>query len=123
MAFLSHLGVRQHDVHKRISDTLMKSLVDEVQKASPGGGGKAGLLDLLKSCWMYATTIPELRPVLWAVLKQLGEVRCQERRRGKPLCAGDPPIDGRASLLACQTPTLAHSTALAICFRKRPGPC
>jgi hypothetical protein len=88
MTFLSHLGVRQHEVHKRISDTLMKALIDEVRKSGAGvggggGGGNSGtmssahkdrLLDLLKSCWMYATTIPELRPVLWAVLKQLGEV-------------------------------------------------
>jgi hypothetical protein len=83
MTFLSHLGVRQHEVHKRISDTLMKALVDEIRKSggnnSGGGSGVGGahrdrLLDLLKSCWMYATTIPELRPVLWAVLRQLGEV-------------------------------------------------
>jgi hypothetical protein len=82
MTFLSHLGVRQHEVHKRISDTLMKALVDEIRKSGNNSGGGSGmggahrdrLLDLLKSCWMYATTIPELRPVLWAVLRQLGEV-------------------------------------------------
>ena len=93
MTFLSHLGVRQHEVHKRISDTLMKALIDEIRKSGAGGGSsnnngggggsmssahKDRLLDLLKSCWMYATTIPELRPVLWAVLKQLGEVRFEK---------------------------------------------
>lgn len=71
MAFLSHLGVRQHEVHLRLSDTLLKLLQDEIRKSK----SQESLLELLKSCWVYATTIPELRPVLWAVLKRLGEVR------------------------------------------------
>jgi hypothetical protein len=69
MIFLSHLGVRQHEVHKRISDTLMKQLEGEIRKSS----SQDALLELLKSCWTYATTMLELRPVLWAVLKTLGE--------------------------------------------------
>jgi bromodomain-containing protein 7/9 len=31
------------------------------------------LLNLLKNCWHYATTVSEIRPILWAVLKQLGD--------------------------------------------------
>ena len=69
MVFLSHLGVSQHEVHKRVSDTLLKQLEDEIRKT----GSQEPLLELLKSCWSYATAQPELRPVLWAVLKQLGE--------------------------------------------------
>jgi hypothetical protein len=103
MTFLSHLGVWQHEVHKRISDTLMKALVDEIRKSgasgsgnnSGGGSGVGGsahrdrLLDLLKSCWMYATTIPELRPVLWAVLRQLGEVcTCAANSEDQRGCVG-----------------------------------
>jgi bromodomain-containing protein 7/9 len=68
LTFLSHLGVSQHEVHKRISDSLRTQLEDEIRKAQ----GKEPLLNLLQSCWPYATSIPELRPVLWAVLKQLG---------------------------------------------------
>jgi hypothetical protein len=68
LTFLSHLGVSQHEVHKRIADTLMRQLEGEIRKTQ----NEAPLLDLLKSCWIYAPTIPELRPVLWAVLKQLG---------------------------------------------------
>jgi hypothetical protein len=68
LLFLSHLGVGQHEVHKRIADSLQKQLEDEIRKTS----SQEPLLNLLKSCWPYATTLPELRPVLWAVLKQLG---------------------------------------------------
>ena len=69
MLFLSHLGVRQHEVHKRISDALMKQLETEIRKTQ----NTPALLELFKSCWAYAITLPELRPVLWAILKQLGE--------------------------------------------------
>jgi len=69
MTFLSRIGVTHHEVHKRISDTIMKQLEDEIRKAR----SKEKLLDLLSSCWVYSTTITELRPILWAVLKQLGE--------------------------------------------------
>jgi hypothetical protein len=68
MTFLSHLNVRQYDVHKRISDTLLKQLEEEIRNTS----SEEPLLELLKTCWFYATTIPELRPVLWAVLRKLG---------------------------------------------------
>jgi hypothetical protein len=68
MTFLSHLNVRQYDVHKRISDTLLKQLEEEIRNTT----AEEPLLDLLKTCWFYATTIPELRPVLWAVLRKLG---------------------------------------------------
>lgn len=68
MTFLSHLGVRQHEVHKRVSDALLHQLTEEIRKTA----AEEPLLDLLKACWAYATTIPELRPVVWSVLKQLG---------------------------------------------------
>jgi len=71
MLFLSHLGVTQYDVHKRISDTLLKELEDEIRNAQ----SQEPLLELLKSSWAYATKFPdsELRPVVLAVLKKLGE--------------------------------------------------
>jgi hypothetical protein len=68
LTFLSHFGVSQHEVHKRISDSLRTQLEDEIRKVQ----GKEPLLNLLRNCWPYATSIPELRPVLWTVLKQLG---------------------------------------------------
>lgn len=67
LTFLNHLGVAQFEVHKRISDRLLKQLEEEIRS-----GSKESLLELLNSCRMYATTMPELRPVVWAVLKQLG---------------------------------------------------
>lgn len=69
MTFLSHLGLTQFEVHKRISDTLLKQLEDEVRKTK----SEQPLLDLLKSCWPYVTILPELRPILWSVLKVLGD--------------------------------------------------
>jgi Bromodomain len=68
LMFLHHLGVSQHEVHKRVSDALRTSIEDEIRKMKE----TEPLLMLLKSCWPYSTTIPELRPVLWAVLRQLG---------------------------------------------------
>ena len=68
LMFLYHLGVSQHEVHKRIADALKGNLEDEIRKVK----GTEPLLILLRSCWQYSTTIPELRPVLWAVLRQLG---------------------------------------------------
>jgi hypothetical protein len=129
MAFLSHLGVRQHEVHKRISDTLMKSLIDEIQKANIGStshargnnsnnnNSKAGLLDLLKSCWMYATTIPDLRPVLWAVLKQLGEVRLPTRSAVFPL------LNTTFSRASRDDRALSSLLSELRYVRKLPGPC
>ena len=69
LMFLSHLGVSHYEVHKRIADTLLKQLEIEIRKTQ----SDAPLLDLLRSCWVYATTITELRPVLWTVLRQLGK--------------------------------------------------
>ena len=69
MMFVSHLGLTQHEIHKRISDSLLKQLEDEIRKTQ----SDKPLLDLLKNCWAYATVTPELRPVLWSTLKQLGE--------------------------------------------------
>lgn len=67
LVFLNHLGITQHQVHKRITTMLTTQLEDEIRKST----GEP-LLKLLKSCWPYSTTIPELRPVLHACLKQLG---------------------------------------------------
>ncbi|CAJ1943166.1 unnamed protein product [Cylindrotheca closterium] len=69
LVFLTHLGVSQYDVHKRIADTLQKQLEDEIRKVT----NQEALLHLLKNCWHYATTVPELRPILWGLLKQLGD--------------------------------------------------
>mmetsp|Transcript_26009 Transcript_26009/g.39937 ORF Transcript_26009/g.39937 Transcript_26009/m.39937 type:complete len:1041 (-) Transcript_26009:87-3209(-) len=69
LTFLSHLGVSQYEVHKRISDTLRSQLEDEIRNMR---GAEEPLQKLLQNCWPYATLVPELRPVLWAVLKQLG---------------------------------------------------
>eukprot|EP00980_Cylindrotheca_fusiformis_P006296 scaffold1352_cov144-Cylindrotheca_fusiformis.AAC.2 len=69
LVFLTHLGVSQYEVHKRISDSLQKELEDEIRKIN----NQEPLLSLLKTCWHYAATVPELRPILWAVLKQLGD--------------------------------------------------
>lgn len=68
LMFLYHLGVSQHEVHKRVADALRGSIEDEIRKVK----GVEPLLALLKTCWPFSTTIPELRPVLWAVLRQLG---------------------------------------------------
>ena len=68
LQFLFHLGVSQYEVHKRVADALRTQLENEIRKA-----GTESLLNLLRSCWQHSTTIPELRPVLWAVLKQLGD--------------------------------------------------
>lgn len=69
LLFLSHLGTTHHEVHKRLSDTLLRQLDDEIRKTR----SEQPLLDLLKSCWQYVTTVSELRPILWSVLKQLGD--------------------------------------------------
>jgi len=68
LKFLGHMGVKTYDVHKRIGDALHKQLENELRKVTSEGA----LLHLLKNCWNYATTLPEFRPILWAVLKQLG---------------------------------------------------
>ena len=69
LTFLSHLGVSQYEVHKRVADTLLKQLDIEIRKTN----SREPLLKLLDSCWKYSTAMIELRPVLWAVLKQLGK--------------------------------------------------
>jgi hypothetical protein len=68
LKFLSHLGVRQYEVHKRVSDSLLQQLCEDIRNTDQ----EEPLLDLLQACWVYSTTISELRPVLWALLKQLG---------------------------------------------------
>ena len=71
LSFLGHLGVTRFETHKRIADSLQKQLEEEIRKTS--AGSQQPLLNLLKNCWHPATTVPEFRPILWAVLKQLGE--------------------------------------------------
>eukprot|EP00531_Pseudo-nitzschia_arenysensis_P000761 CAMPEP_0116156306 /NCGR_PEP_ID=MMETSP0329-20121206/22763_1 /TAXON_ID=697910 /ORGANISM="Pseudo-nitzschia arenysensis, Strain B593" /LENGTH=962 /DNA_ID=CAMNT_0003653383 /DNA_START=90 /DNA_END=2978 /DNA_ORIENTATION=+ len=68
LKFLGHMGVSQYYVHKRIGDALQKQLENELRKVTSEGA----LLHLLKSCWPYAEKNAEFRPILWAVLKQLG---------------------------------------------------
>mmetsp|Transcript_14215 Transcript_14215/g.33090 ORF Transcript_14215/g.33090 Transcript_14215/m.33090 type:complete len:494 (-) Transcript_14215:1646-3127(-) len=68
LKFLGHMGVSQYDVHKRIGDALQKELESELRKVTSEGA----LLHLLQNCWPYATSNAEFRPILWAVLKQLG---------------------------------------------------
>jgi Bromodomain len=68
LTFLSHLGVSQYEAHKRISDALLKELEATIRQTT----ATEPLLQLLQSSWVYATTIPDVRPVVWAVLKQLG---------------------------------------------------
>jgi Bromodomain len=105
MKFLSHLGVPQYQVHKRITDSLIHELCEAIRNTSTTTTTTRGtdtsstkrmitstatstagseqaydtktddnsvLFDLLKSCWVYTTTIVELRPILWSILKQLG---------------------------------------------------
>jgi hypothetical protein len=100
LTFLSHLQVPQYQVHKRISDTLIQELCEEIRQTTLPTNTTASttttatfhhsddsnnimtsttttkeemaLYDLLKSCWIYATTIAELRPIVWSILKQLG---------------------------------------------------
>lgn len=69
LKFLGHLGVSQYEVHKRVGDTLQKQLEDDLRKVTANGP----LLHLLQNCWPYATSNAEFRPILWAVLRQLGE--------------------------------------------------
>jgi hypothetical protein len=38
----------------------------------PSDDNNSALYELLKSCWVYTTTIVELRPILWSILKLLG---------------------------------------------------
>ena len=100
MTFISHLGISQHFVHKRITDALLHELCDMIRHTSAvatststnstqeyyqnrlnkssncerirASATNSALYDLLKSCWVYTTTISELRPILWTILKQLG---------------------------------------------------
>lgn len=65
MTFLSHLGVSQYEVHRRISDTLLKQLEDEIRKTSKSEGKEQQLLFLLQESWSYAVRLPELRPIVW----------------------------------------------------------
>jgi hypothetical protein len=69
MEFLAHLGVSQHGVHKRISGLLLRQLEDEIRKTTDD----VPLRALLSESWKYALIMAELRPIIWAILKQLGE--------------------------------------------------
>jgi hypothetical protein len=69
LTFLGYLGVSQYEVHKRVGDALQKQLEDELRKVTAQGP----LLNLLQNCWPYAASNSEFRPILWAVLRQLGE--------------------------------------------------
>jgi len=71
LQFLGHLGTSKYEVHKRIGDALQKQLEGELRKVNSANSEDA-LLNLLFNCWSYATTNSEFRPILWAVLKQLG---------------------------------------------------
>ena len=68
LKFLGHTGISQYDVHKRVGDALQKQLENELRKVNSEGA----LLHLLQNVWPYATSNAEFRPILWAVLKQLG---------------------------------------------------
>ena len=68
LEFLSHFGVSRLDVHKRVSDALLIQLEDEIRKTH----GTTPLLNLLSRIWFNATKIPEMRPVVLAILKKLG---------------------------------------------------
>ena len=68
LEFLSHFGVSRLDIHKRVSDALRAQLEDEIRKVQE----TAPLLNLLGTIWYTATKLPELRPVVWAILKKLG---------------------------------------------------
>ncbi len=70
MTFLSHLGLSQYEIHKRISDTLLQTLEEEIRKSNHS---TEPLLHLLQACWPYVTVVPELRPILWSLLRQLGD--------------------------------------------------
>ena len=69
LEFLTYLGVSQHECHKRIADSLQKELEDELRRVHK----QEPLLNSLENVWRYATKVPELRPILWATLKQLGD--------------------------------------------------
>ncbi|GAX14370.1 bromodomain-containing protein 7/9 [Fistulifera solaris] len=69
MTFLSHLGLSQYEIHKRISDTLLQTLEEEIRKSN----STEPLLHLLQACWPYVTVVTELRPILWSLLRQLGD--------------------------------------------------
>jgi Bromodomain len=89
MAFLSHLNIPQYQIHKRITETLIQEVCEDIRKTvipststsqqphqETGNASSSiedqSLLDLLKSCWSYTITLPELRPIVWSILKQLG---------------------------------------------------
>jgi hypothetical protein len=69
MEFLSHLGVTQHSVHKRVSSVLLRQLEDEIRKTTDD----ELLKELLKLVWKYVHLMAESRPIIWAILRQLGE--------------------------------------------------
>lgn len=69
LAFLSQLGVRTYGVHKRVTDALLKDLVDEIQKTD----STENLEDMLSPCLKYATTVVEFRQIVQAILKRLGD--------------------------------------------------
>ena len=71
LEFLSHLGVSHHQVHQRVSDTLLKQLEDEIRKTAEDGP----LLVLLKDVWQLTTLLnqTQFRPLIWTILLKLGD--------------------------------------------------
>jgi len=78
LTFLEHLGVTRYEVHKKLSDTLKVALEDEIEgvdiaPSSPmGEKNRNSLLELLKSAWQFIH-VPDLRPIVIALVKKLGD--------------------------------------------------
>ena len=72
--FLSHLGVSYQEIHRRILEALRSHLLEEIERTTATNTNNEALLNLLKESWAVSNLgVPELRPVLVAVLKKLEE--------------------------------------------------